>query len=53
MTEERKQAEVDTATILNDVRATGCEKDLLIAATSYAQGLIEGKRLAQLELETA
>ena len=47
MTEERKIQEQETAHIIEAIRETGCDKELLIAAISYAQGLIEGKRLAK------
>lgn len=53
MTEERKQAESETAAIMDAVRKTGCEGSLLIAAISYAQGLIDGKMIAQRKEATA
>ena len=46
MTKEREQAEKETARIVEAVRSTDCEDKLLIAAMSYAKGLVEGKRIA-------
>ena len=53
MTQERKQAEDEIRLITEDVRETGCKEAILIAALSYARGLVEGQRLAKMQEETA
>lgn len=53
MTKERQQAEDETARIAEAVRETGCKDELLIAAMSYAKGLVEGQRLAKIKEATA
>lgn len=53
MTQERKQAEEEVARITEAIRETGYRDAVLIAAMSYAKGLVEGQQLARMQQERA